>query len=426
MKYKTSIVFLNSKLNKYSINALLGAIEGDISLKNLKVFLLERNEDYLKKIGQILKDFKKTIFCISFATPQIFEIYEIVQLIKKKFGEKIILIAGGPHPTGEPEKTLNMGFDFVFGGEGEETFLDFLKVVEKDFEVKNIKGIYLKKDGKIFYTGKGETVNLDKFIPFSIRFNRYNPIEITRGCIHKCSFCQTPQIFGNKLRHRSIEKISKLVEIMKKMNLKDIRFISPNAFSYGSEDGIKINLKAIEELLREIKKILKDEGRIFFGTFPSEVRPEFVKGDVLNIIKKYVSNKNLIIGAQVGSDNILKKCKRGHDVSEIFEAVEISKKFGFTPHLDFIFGFPFEKEEDINETIEVIDKLIKKGVKINAHTFMPLPGTKFKNLKFKGINEKIKNKLEKLISRGVVYGNWKEQENISKKIYENYKMKGEY
>jgi len=45
------------------------------------------------------------------------------------------------------------------------------------------------------------------------------------------------------------------VEIMYQRGIKDIRFITPNAFSYGSEDGKTLNYDKIESLLKGIRKI---------------------------------------------------------------------------------------------------------------------------------------------------------------------------
>lgn len=64
-----------------------------------------------------------------FLTPQLWDIYRIVGLIREKFKDKILLIAGGPHPTGDPIGTLKIGFDIVVRGEGEETFLELLDKV---------------------------------------------------------------------------------------------------------------------------------------------------------------------------------------------------------------------------------------------------------------------------------------------------------
>lgn len=402
MKYK--LIFYDSKENKYSLNALLGALEV-YETENLEICFV--NDDTLEfLISENERDYLY-IFCISFFTTQIFKVKELVNRLKERFKEKIILIAGGPHPTGDPKSTFRIGFDVIVSGEGEEIFPKILKDIVLG---KDIRGVF----------SSGNLIDLDKYFPFSRKFSRFGPIEISRGCPFGCFYCQTPQIFGRKMRHRSVERVVEIVEEMVKRNLKDIRFITPNAFSYGSTDGKCLNLAKLEELLLRIKKILGKEGRIFFGSFPSEVRPEHVVPETLELVKTYANNNNLVIGAQSGSQRILDLCHRRHKVEDVYRAVELTIKYGLRANVDFIFGLPYEEEEDINETVKLIEELIKLGAKIHAHTFMPLPGTPFSKFTPGKIEGKYKEVLNRLLPKGVIFGNYREQEKIAWKIYEYF------
>ena len=80
-----------------------------------------------------------------------------------------------------------------------------------------------------------------------------------------------------------------------------------------------MNLGAVEALLAACREELGPTRRLYFGTFPSEVRPEHVSQEALAVLKKYVDNDNLIIGGQSGSDVVLKHSKRCHDVEAIDE-----------------------------------------------------------------------------------------------------------
>jgi B12-binding domain/radical SAM domain protein len=287
------IIYYHEK-NKYSFNTLIGAIENDF--EDIKIYFIKK--DLIYELKNILKENEKNILCFSFFTTQIWEIKEIVKKVKNEFGNKIICVAGGPHPTGDPEGGIKMGFDLVFKGEGEEAFIEFLKRIYKDEDYKDLKGICFY-DGKFHYTGKRKLINLDDYPPFSVKYNKFSPIEITRGCPFSCYFCQVPRIFGGIPRHRSIESICEYVKILKSKNLTDIRFITPNAFSYGSIDGKNLNISKIEDLLFNIRKIIGKKGRIFFGTFPSEVRPEHVNKETVDLILKYTDNDNLVIGGTI-------------------------------------------------------------------------------------------------------------------------------
>src|SRR5207302_1418065 len=119
--------------------------------------------------------------------------------------------------------------------------------------------------------------------------------------------------------------------------------------------------------------------RMYFGTFPSEVRPEHVTIEALAVLKRYVDNDNLILGGQSGSDRVLSKSHRGHDVEAIIRAVRIALECGFTPNVDFILGLPGEEGADLAATVALMKKLHALGARVHSHAFMPLPGTPFKD-----------------------------------------------
>jgi len=199
--------------------------------------------------------------------------------------------------------------------------------------------------------------------------------------------------------------------------LRDIRFIAPNSLAYGSPNGKKPSYEVIEELLFRLNNISKEYGgRIFFGTFPSEVRPDSADEDCVKILKKYIYNKRIIIGAQSGSDRILKNIGRGHSIDDVIRAVEILRKYEFQVDVDFIFGLPNEDEEDVEQTLQVLKRLINLGAKIHAHTFLPLPGTPFAEMEPGVIPIKIKKFLMKTIGTGKIYGQWETQEKLARNI----------
>ena len=74
--------------------------------------------------------------------------------------------------------------------------------------------------------------------------------------------------------------------------------------SYGAT-GPEPNLAAVEELLAGVREDIGSERRLWFGTFPSEVRPEHVTEEALQLIRRYCNNRTLILGGQSGSDAVL-------------------------------------------------------------------------------------------------------------------------
>ncbi len=417
MKKNIALVNFYNKPNKYSFNALVGAVEVDDYFRDLKIYFFKTENELVEQMSEILKAHSTVILGISFFSTQLWEISNLLTELKEKNRNAVLYVAGGPHPTGDPQGALKMGFNVVVVGEGEEAFPNFIKAVDSDADWAGVKGIaYLDEKGEFHFTGRGSLIDLDNFPPFAVANNKFGPIEISRGCPYVCYFCQTPKLFGVRPRHRSITKICEYVSIMKSRGLKDIRFITPNSFSYGSRDGKELNIEALEHLLKSVREIIQEAGRIFIGSFPSEVRPEHVNETTISLIHKYANNKNLVIGGQSGSQRILDACHRGHSVEEIYRAVQLTLKSGLDANVDFIFGLPGEKREDRRETIKVMLDLVKMGAKIHTHSFMPLPQTPFAKASPGVIDENLRSIVNELVSKDKAYGNWIEQERIAKKI----------
>jgi B12-binding domain/radical SAM domain protein len=368
LKRKKSIYFRFFKPNLFSIAALLPLIPG----------------------AEVVDKPHNAIMIYSFATKQARNIYREVAHSKTDS----IFIAGGPHPSARPEEVLSF-FDYVVIGEGEETLPELIEALNGGMEVLSVKGLAFKEDGSVIYTGKRDVVDLDNYPPFDSRYIR-SSIEISRGCPFNCSYCQTPQLFGHHMRHRRIDLIAKYAG-----TLGEVRFTSPNAFAYGS-DGLHPRIEKIETLLSSLPR-----GRnIYFGTFPSEVRPEFINDRLLELVKEYCTNTTISMGGQSGSLNMLERIKRGHTPDEIVIGVEKCLQHGFTPLVDFIFGLPGETEEDQQETLKLIKWITGKGGKIHSHHFMPLPGTEFEDSASSPLSRRVDKIMGELALNGKTTGTW--------------------
>ena len=332
------------------------------------------------------------IMLYSFATVQAAEIYREVSEARVRKIEAIF-VAGGPHPSALPEEVLEH-FDFVVIGEGEETLPELLQAIEESRDPAFVKGIAYKCRGRVKFTEKRSPVDLDSYPPFG---KILAPLEISRGCPWGCTYCQTPRLFGSCMRHRSIPIIAKYARCHK-----DIRFTSPNSLAYGS-DGRVPRLEKVEALL----KVLAEQKKpIYFGTFPAEVRPEFVTPAALELIAKYCANKSLSLGGQSGSAAVLRSIGRGHGRAEIETACELALDYGLTPQVDLIFGLPTESEEDQRLTLDLVRWIAAKGGKVRAHLFSPLPGTPLAGSRPAPLAEDVEACLGKMARGGRLTGSW--------------------
>jgi len=414
-----TVVFYYKSTSTYALNVLLGALELAPLINHAEIICVSKSGDIIPVLKRSLEQGRKILALWSFYSPEFSKISSDLSIIKKNvMHSDVVHLAGGVHSTAEPEETLAAGFDYVAMGEGEKIITNFASAFLNGEDPSHVKGISsLDGEGRMISNGYGERIDLNEFPPFAEKHRKFNPIEITRGCIYACKFCQTPFMFKARFRHRSIENVCHYVQVMKDHGLNDIRFITPTALSYGSSDE-SVNIDKIEELLSSVRRTLGNKGRIFFGTFPSEVRPEHVSPKVLRILKSYVANDNIIIGGQAGSQTLLDTSKRGHSVQSIIDAVKLSVEFGFIPNVDFIFGLPGETAADVKQSLNLAEKLIDMGARIHGHTFMPLPGTPFKDAPPGKIGTATLRRLKRLESRGKLYGNWNQQRSIALSLAE--------
>jgi len=216
------------------------------------------------------------------------------------------------------------------------------------------------------------------------------------------------------MRHRSIENIVKWVEISSQRSRPEIRFVSPDAFAYAS-DGKNLRLDTLAEMLKAVNAVVGKE-HTYLGSFPSEVRPESVSKEAIELVREHAINDNIIIGAQSGSQRMLDMSHRGHTVEDIYRAVEITLEAGLIANVDFIFGMPSETRKDRTRTIKVIEDLTAMGARVHSHTFMPLAGTPWAGAPPGRVDRRTARLLNGLAGKGQQYGQWRKQQDAARTI----------
>ncbi len=411
MRGNGKIILYGARHNRYSINALLGSLLAAGHRRMPMVF--DRPEALLAHARRCPDPPLAAAF--SFFSTQTATIASLVRELRQRYGWR--LVAGGPHASGDPAGTLAMGFDVVVRGEGEQTLPELLAALAAGRDLATVAGIsYRSGNGTFHHTGRRPVVDLDRYPPFAPAWHRFGPIEITRGCPFACRYCQTSFLFGSRVRHRSIETIGELATAMAARGLCDIRVITPNALAYGSPDGRTVVLDAVEALLARLRAVVGQRGRIFFGSFPSEVRPDHLSDQAARLLQRYVDNDNLVIGAQSGSDRLLERCGRGHTTADVVRAVVAARRAGFLPLVDFIFGLPGESHEDREATVRLMDRLTGLGARVHAHTFMPLPQTPFATAPPGRLDPGLRRHAERLVAKGALFGAWQRQEHEAQRL----------
>jgi len=235
-----------------------------------------------------------------------------------------------------------------------------------------------------------------------VRKNRVIEIcEIASGCLSNCSYCETKFARGKLF---SYPKVSIVKEIKNSLNqgCKEVWLTSQDCGCYGRDMN-----SSLPELLQTVCKIKKK----FFVRI-GMMNPTYVKHILDDLIDSYKSEKIfkfLHLPVQSGSNRILRRMNRGYSIKDFEDIVKkFRKEFPFlTLSTDAIIGFPSEKNNDFQKTIDLI-KRIKPDI-VNVSKFGPRPGTKaaeMEQLPREIINDRTKN-LVNLIERVKLNNNQK-------------------
>ncbi|KKR33234.1 MAG: protein involved in methylthiolation of isopentenylated A37 derivatives in tRNA [Candidatus Gottesmanbacteria bacterium GW2011_GWC2_39_8] len=312
-----------------------------------KTILDDKNHSIWKEVREVIKDVKPDFIGIKMYTGT-FKSAQNVAEIAKELNPEIKIIAGGTHPTLDPIGTMKTGvYDYVVRGEGEYTVLELMNGID----AYQIKGITFKnREGEnVNNADRGFIENLDS-LPFPQRDNYYSgndcidvgSIITSRGCPFQCTYCASPQIWDKKTRYRGVDNVLEELEYM--TNSKGVSLIR------FQDDTFTLNKKRAMEIL---------DGILSKGLnikWVCDTRVDKLDKEVLQIMKKSGCIR-VKIGVESGSDEILKRVKKGISLEQIRNAVKLIKEIAIPLTAYFMIGFPGETDDDVRKTIQFAEEI---------------------------------------------------------------------
>lgn len=178
-------------------------------------------------------------------------------------------------------------------------------------------------------------------------------IKVQDGCSHRCTYC-----IINQLRNKPYSvPYNELVDLIKEQikarpHYKKVVLCGTEIATYYDETtGYKLS-DVLKHLIQDIPSIRRI---VLTAIDPATKESE-------EIIKVIGSNERyfvpyILIGAQCGSDTILRAMKRRHNVERLRYIHKLAKEYGVTVGWDMIIGFPGETDELFNETVELMKEL---------------------------------------------------------------------
>ena len=176
-------------------------------------------------------------------------------------------------------------------------------------------------------------------------------VNIMYGCNNFCTYCIVPYTRGRE-RSRTPEDIINEIKELVENGTKEITLLGQNVDSYGKTLE---NPMTFAELLYEVNKIDGLERIRFMTSHPKDISDEVIYA--IRDCEKVCEFLHLPV--QCGSSSLLKVMNRHYTKEQYLEIIEKAKKEvpGIAFSTDLMIGFPGETEEDLLDTIDVVEKV---------------------------------------------------------------------
>ncbi len=322
-----------------------------------------------------------------------------------------IVVAGGPCVC-NPEPLADF-FDMFVIGEGEEVNLELLDLYNKmkkqganktDFlkEAVKIEGIYVPKFYKFAYNADGTVANMsvegnapekvkkriikdfdkvyypDNFVvPFTEIVHDRASVEVLRGCIRGCRFCQAGFIY-RPFREKSPDTVFSETKVL----CENTGYDEVSLASLSTSDHSQI-----DEMLEKLIDYTAEE-KINLS-LPS-LRIDSFSESLLEKVKK-VRKSGLTFAPEGGTQRLRDVINKNVTEEEIMNTCRIAFEGGYSSvKLYFMLGLPTETDDDIKGIAGLAQRILDlyystenrpKGksvqISISCATFVPKPFTPF-------------------------------------------------
>lgn len=346
--------------------------------KNIPLFALE-SQDSLDKF-----DFLGITLQYEMCYTNILQILDLghIPLLSSERGNSDPIVIGGGPCSYNPEPISDF-FDIFYIGEGETRYRELIDLYEKcraegfDREefLKNaamIPGMYVpslyevsyNEDGtisgrKALYDGIPKTIEKELVTDLDDTYYPEKPLvpliqtaqdritlEIQRGCIRGCRFCQAGQLY-RPVRERSVDFLKK--QAVKMLDSTGIEEITLSSLSSSDYSGLG---ELLDFLIEECSK------RHVNISLPS-LRIDAFSLDIMNKVQD-VKKSSLTFAPEAGTQRMRNVINKGLTIDDILRGATEAFHGGWRRvKLYFMLGLPFETDEDIEGIGELCNEVAK-------------------------------------------------------------------
>jgi radical SAM superfamily enzyme YgiQ (UPF0313 family) len=274
-----------------------------------------------------------------------YNVCRLIKRIKRETSAKVMV--GGPG-TVDPLPYVEAGADVVLIGEAESRLIKLIQTLHHDRPLDGIAGLCFRDSaGNMKFTPAAQLLEDLNELPFPHRLPAsvplygeiVNPLQkgayislmTSRGCPFDCAFCSSHQIWGRRVRWRSVDNV--LAE------MEEVRRSWPNAYFSFIDDNFGPTIGWVREFCEKLR------GKNWSNTWGCILHPSSFgtrRAEILPLLAQ-TGCRVISFGAQSATGDILRRIGR-HPREPVWlaEALAICRKNNILTIVTYIYGLPGE------------------------------------------------------------------------------------
>ena len=300
------------------------------------------------KILQNIRQLNPKIVGITVMSSLLPQTYRLIQGIQQQMPD-VVIVVGGPYITVDPEVIIDMNVSYGFRGDAELAFPAFCKaIIENRLPSKEIPGILINENGLVYKaepalypnlndlpTPAYDLLDLKKYRSSEMNYLTASMIISRGGCPYTCTFC------GNLMKEKyrridAVRVVDQIEYLMQEFGTQLIEFV---------DETFTLNRNRTKDLCNEIIN------RGIKIRWICLTRVDNLDEELLLLMKRSGCYK-IRFGVESGNEQVRYRAQKNISNKKFEETLALCRKIGIKTLCFYIFGFPGETEEQMNQTLE--------------------------------------------------------------------------